>query len=180
MKLEPMRVATLSAAAAPYNPRRISEHDLAALAESMRRFGVVEPVVYNTRTDTIVGGHQRVKAAMRLGLDELPVVNVDLDPTQERALNLALNRISGQWDDEALAAVLAELPDDLLTATGFTDAELRRLFDEDDPTAGLTGEPQLDPELSFKVVVDVVDEQAQRELTSRLESEGYTCNMLIS
>ena len=95
--------------AAPYNPRKISDHDLEALRRSLKFFGVVEPVVVNRRTGRVVGGHQRVKAAEAEGIAELPVVTVDLDEPSEKQLNLALNRISGEWNEEALAQVLAEL-----------------------------------------------------------------------
>lgn len=119
-------VDRLASMAAPYNPRRISEHDLGALRRSLRAFGVVEPIVVNQRTGHIVGGHQRVVAARAEGLAELPVVHVDLDEAGERQLNLALNRISGQWDQEKLAALLGELraggAD--LKLTGFTEAEI--------------------------------------------------------
>ena len=69
----------LRSMAAPYNPRTISDHDLMALGRSMTTFGVVEPIVVNRRTNRIVGGHQRVKAAEGAGVEELPVVYVDLD-----------------------------------------------------------------------------------------------------
>ena len=63
MKVEYIPTDQLRAMAAPYNPRTISDHDLASLGRSMQTFGVVEPIVVNTRTGRIVGGHQRVKAA---------------------------------------------------------------------------------------------------------------------
>jgi ParB/RepB/Spo0J family partition protein len=83
---------------APYNPRKISEQQLEALARSMKEFGVVDPVISN-RDGTVIGGHQRIRAAERLGLSELPVIYVDLPKEKEKALNLALNRISGEWDE---------------------------------------------------------------------------------
>jgi len=104
-----LKTSDLAAMAAPYNPRKISDHDLEALRRSLKFFGVVEPVVVNRRTGRVVGGHQRVKAAEAEGIAELPVVTVDLDEPSEKQLNLALNRISGEWNEEALAQVLAEL-----------------------------------------------------------------------
>src|SRR5260221_2643077 len=92
--------------AAAYNPRRITDHDLAALRRSLKFFGVVEPIIVNRRTGRIVGGHQRVKAAEAEGIDELPVVQVDLDEPTEKQLNLALNRISADWDETGLAQLL--------------------------------------------------------------------------
>lgn len=123
-------VAALQGMAAVYNPRKINDHDLAALRRSIRFFGAVEPVVVNTRTQRIVGGHQRVKAAAAEGIAEFPVVYVDLDEPAEKQLNLALNRISGQWDDEKLRALLIDLDaaGADLELTGFDDKELARLL----------------------------------------------------
>src|SRR5664279_1289733 len=106
---ESVSVTKLLGMGAPYNPRRIDPDQLAALGKSMRTFGTVEPVVANRRSGLIVGGHQRVKAAEAEGIETLPVVWVDLDQTRERQLNLALNRISGEGDEPALARVLEEL-----------------------------------------------------------------------
>ena len=130
MRTEEVPMLKLLEMAAPYNPRKISVHDLSALRRSMRTFGVVEPVVVNRRTSRIVGGHQRVRAAQAEKLASLPVAYVDLDETAERQLNLALNRIHGEWDDERLEALLEELraggAD--LALTGFENEELARLI----------------------------------------------------
>lgn len=92
--MESLPVADLAEMSAPYNPRRISKHDLEALQRSIRYFGSVEPVVVNRRSNRIVGGHQRIKAAKAEGLESFPVVFVDLDDPSEKQLNLALNRIT--------------------------------------------------------------------------------------
>ena len=112
--------------AAPYNPRKISDDELDALRRSMRFFGTVQPIVVNRRTKHVVGGHQRVKAAEAEGIAALPVVYVDLDDPSERQLNLALNRIGGTWDQDKLAAVIADLEaaGADLALTGFTGDEL--------------------------------------------------------
>src|SRR5437870_4762340 len=88
------------------NPRRISDTELEALTRSIRQFGLVDPIVARREDSTIVGGHQRLLAARRLGLETVPVVFVDLSVEQARLLNLALNRISGTWDEELLARLL--------------------------------------------------------------------------
>jgi DNA modification methylase len=128
LKSEPIPVAALLGMAAPYNPRRIDPAQLAALGRSLRTFGAVEPVVANRRSGRIVGGHQRVKAAEAEGIETLPVVWVDLDETGEKQLNLALNRISGEWDEPALAALLQELGSTELDLTGFGSAEVDELI----------------------------------------------------
>jgi DNA modification methylase len=130
LELEPVATAELAAMFAPYNPRQISDHDLEALRRSLRFFGTVEPIVANRRSGRIVGGHQRVKAAQAEGIESLPVAWVDLDDPSEKQLNLALNRISGDWDDAALREVLQALDAEGadLELTGFADTELARLL----------------------------------------------------
>ena len=76
---------------ATYNPRQMPESEMLSLRKSLREFGAVQPIIVNERTNTIVGGHQRVRAAALEGMETLPVVYVDLDPDKERSLNLALN-----------------------------------------------------------------------------------------
>ena len=77
----------------------------------------------------VVGGHQRLLAARKLGLKQVPVVLVDLPEEQAHLLNLALNKISGTWDQELLARLLGELkdlPDVDITLTGFSEDELQK------------------------------------------------------
>jgi len=126
--IEHLKTAELAGMAAAYNPRRITDHDLAALRRSLKFFGVVEPIIVNRRTGRIVGGHQRVKAAEAEGIDELPVVQVDLDEPTEKQLNLALNRISGDWDETALAQLLSDLQATGadLELTGFKASEVEK------------------------------------------------------
>src|SRR5664280_2650060 len=128
LKSESVPVTKLLGMGAPYNPRRIDADQLAALGRSLRTFGAVEPVVANRRSGRIVGGHQRVKAAEAEGIETLPVVGVDRDETGEKQLNLALNRISGEWDEPALAALLEELGSAAIDLTGFGSAEIEELI----------------------------------------------------
>jgi ParB-like nuclease domain len=112
----------------PANPRRISESELEALTRSMRRYGLVQPILVRREDDTVIGGHQRLVAARRLGLDTVPVIKLDLSAEQARLLNLALNRISGEWDEDLLARLLAELGQSVevdLSLSGFGDDEIR-------------------------------------------------------
>jgi len=113
----------------PANPRRISDEERESLTRSIRQFGLVDPVIARREDKVVIGGHQRLLAARRLGLKEVPVVLVDLDQEQARVLNLALNRISGSWDQELLSRLLAELkdvPDVDLSLTGFSEDELQK------------------------------------------------------
>ena len=115
----------------PANPRRISDPELDALERSLRQFGFVEPVLARREDGTIIGGHQRVLIARRLGLTSVPVIWLDVSVEQARLLGLALNKISGTWDDALLARLLADLqatPEVDLTLSGFSDDEVRDLL----------------------------------------------------
>ena len=113
----------------PANPRRISDEELESLTRAIREFGFVDPVIARRENKMVIGGHQRLLAARKLGLKKVPVVLVDLTEDQAHLLNLALNRISGTWDQELLAHLLADLdavPDVDLSLTGFSDDELQK------------------------------------------------------
>lgn len=112
---------------APYNPRVMPEDEMAALVESIRTFGLVDPVLVRRHDRMVVGGHQRLEAAKRLGMAEVPVVELDLSDEQAKALNVALNRIGGTWDIPKLAELLASLPADIQALTGFDEAEMKKV-----------------------------------------------------
>lgn len=121
---------------APYNPRvDLQPGDLAytKLQNSLDEFGLVEPLVWNKRTGNLVGGHQRLKVIKARGDTETPVVVVDLPIPKEKALNLALNKIQGDWDNLKLAELLNDLikADDLdFNLTGFEFDEANDLISD--------------------------------------------------
>jgi hypothetical protein len=159
-----MRVADLRSRRADYNPRRISDHDRAALQRSIGRFGVVQPVVFNSRSDTIVGGHQRLDAAAAEGIELFPVMVVDLSHAEERALNLSLNRVGGDFDWEGVATVLRDLADspeckedgDFMDLAGFTASEIEPLLTAEFSTDGVVELPD-DLSLAVEKAVDRVN-----------------------
>jgi len=111
------------------NPRTIAPEILDRLVRSIKEYGFVEPVVAN-KDGTVIGGHQRLKAAQKAGLKTVPVVRVDLDDKRAKALNLALNRITGDWDMVKLNELLDELAntEDLdIILTGFNEQEINDL-----------------------------------------------------
>jgi DNA modification methylase len=106
---------------AAYNPRKDlqpGDPEYEKLKRSIQEFGYVEPIVWNERTGNIVGGHQRYKVLLDMGMSEVDCVVVDLDDAKEKALNLALNKIQGDWDYLKLKDLLQELD------TGEFDIEL--------------------------------------------------------
>ena len=91
---------------ADYNPRTLKEKDYKDIKNSLKKFGFVEPVVVNKnkeRNGIIVGGHQRVMIARELGIEDIPVVYVDLDIKDEKELNIRLNKNLGRFDYDVLA-----------------------------------------------------------------------------
>ncbi len=119
---------------AKYNPRKdltSADPEYQNLKRVMERYGFLLPLVWNERTGVLVGGHQRLKILEAQGVKEVTVSVVDLDEAHERALNVALNNLEGDWDNEVLISVLNELKDTGadLSLTGFSDEELMRLID---------------------------------------------------
>lgn len=131
--------------AATYNPRvdlQPGDPEYENLRRSIENFGYVEPIVWNERTGNMVGGHQRYKIMVNeLSHTEVAVSVVNLDDQQERLLNLALNKVSGRWDDEALARLLDELQEAGadLGLSGFDQEEIGELI------ASLPDVPEIDP-----------------------------------
>jgi DNA modification methylase len=125
----------------PYNPRFMPSDEMVALRGSLRTWGVVQPVVANRRSGRVVGGHQRILAAEAEGIESLPVTFVDLDDVNEKLLNVALNKISGDWDEARLAGLLAELEQTGadMSLTGFDPDEVEALLRRiEEPVVGLT------------------------------------------
>lgn len=113
------------------NPRRISDAELESLTRSLAQFGFVSPIAARREDRLVIGGHQRIAAARKLGLKTVPVVFLELSVDESRLLNLALNRIHGDWDEEALAHLIAQLQSDAtldLSLSGFGDDEVRQLL----------------------------------------------------
>jgi DNA modification methylase len=135
--------------AAKYNPRKDlkpGDSEYEKLCRSIEEFGYVEPVIWNRRTGNIVGGHQRYKVLTALGYKEIDCVVVDLDEQREKALNVALNKISGEFDIPLLTDLLKGLNDDGfdVSLTGFDAAEIDELFR--DKTAANVKEDNFDAE----------------------------------
>ena len=115
------------------NPRKITKRELQKLVRSIKEFGFVDPIIVNknkTRYNIIVGGHQRVEAAKKLNIKEVPVTYVDLTEEKEALLNMALNEISGEWDDDKLLNLLKELEERGidLTLSGFDEPILDEIL----------------------------------------------------
>jgi len=119
---------------APYNPRRTlkpGDKEYDSLRRSVEEFTLVEPLVWNKRTGNLVGGHQRLHVLKDLGYTEVQVSVVDLDPLREKALNVALNKVQGEWDTQLLRTLLLEVDEGgALELTGFDAEELATLLSD--------------------------------------------------
>ena len=131
MEIVKMKLSELNPA--EYNPRkalRPGDPAYEKLKASILSFGNVEPIVWNRTTGNVIGGHQRLRVLLDLGVEESEVSVVDLSEVDEKRLNIALNKITGEWDDEKLASLLAEITAggaDVFP-TGFDDQELASMF----------------------------------------------------
>ena len=167
---------------ADYNPRSITPTQYEALRYSMQSFGMVQPAVVNRRNNVVVGGHQRLRVAMELGINPVPVFYVDLDDRSERALNVAMNRVGGEFDDRLLTKLLADLGSEGwdLSNLGFEDDELDRLLS----VTAIEPEPgQFEPEMlpdSYDLIIHCSSEAEQVEVMELLDARGIACRPLIS
>lgn len=131
MQIEKKQVTDLLPA--EYNPRKElkpGDSEYEKLKRSLDQFGYVEPVIWNKTTGRVVGGHQRLRVMKDMGLTEVECVIVELPEDKEKALNIALNKISGEWDKDKLALLIADLQgtDFDVSLTGFEPAEIDDLF----------------------------------------------------
>lgn len=140
MNIKRIKLADVKPAA--YNPRRQlkpGEKEYEALKASISRWSLVEPLVVNLRTGNLVGGHQRLAVLQHLGYTSAEVSVVDLDEKEEKLLNVALNKIKGQWDYSRLEEIFQEYELEEAKVTGFTGQEIALILakndDVEDPAA---------------------------------------------
>jgi hypothetical protein len=129
MELRTIPIAELKAA--EYNPRQISKENFERLRRSIREFGMTVPCTVNMhpgRENVLIAGHMRTRAAEAEGLKEVPCWVVNVDPTKEKMLNIALNNenLAGRWDYQMLADMVIKLNEDDsdVTLTGFDETQL--------------------------------------------------------
>ena len=130
MKLKKYKINELKPAL--YNPRKELQEDDAEfkkIENSIKEFGYVEPIIINY-DKTVIGGHQRLNVLKKLGYDEIDCIEVNVDKEKEKSLNIALNKITGEWDYAKLGDLLLELDtmnSDLLL-TGFDEYEIENIL----------------------------------------------------
>ena len=153
---------------AEYNPRKKlkpGDKEYEKIKNSIEEFGFADPLVVNSDM-TVIGGHQRLTVSIDLGYTEVPCAVVDVDKTREKALNIALNKITGAWDENLLADLLKDIEaaefdvierqttdatalntDEKVTGAGVTahmNAVLRNALREEPPELKLTNEEEIE------------------------------------
>ena len=120
---------------AKYNPRKISDEAMGRLTKSLAEFGNIQPITWNVRTGNVVGGHQRLKVYKAMGKTEVEVWAVDLDEQKEKAANIALNKLSGEFDLPMLKDILEEIDTGELDLeiTGFGMDEIALMMEDAHP-----------------------------------------------
>lgn len=134
MRIEKKKVTDLIPA--DYNPRKDlkpGDKEYEKLKRSIHEFGYVDPLIWNQQTGRLIGGHQRLKVLKDMGIEDVDVVVVDMNEKKEKALNVALNKISGDWDKNKLMLLITDLQgeDFDVSLTGFDPEELDDLFKDD-------------------------------------------------
>ena len=128
MKIEQVKINEIKPAV--YNPRKWDDKIISDMTESIKRFGLCDPLLVNgapERKNILIGGHLRLKVATTLGFTEVPVVYLNIPEIErEQELNLRLNKNLGNWDEELLKA----FDMNLLLDVGFTPDDLDQLFDD--------------------------------------------------
>lgn len=118
---------------AKYNPRKDlkpGDNEYEKIKKSIEKFGYVEPLIVNCKNNNyfkIISGHQRYKVLKYLGYKEIDCILVSLDEKDEKALNIALNKISGEWDNKKLYELLKDFEKDDFLLTGFDEKEFEKL-----------------------------------------------------
>jgi DNA modification methylase len=136
LKIESLKLSDLNPA--KYNPRKElkpGDAEFEKLKRSIEQFGYVELIVVNEATGfTVISGHQRLSVLKTLGYESVECIVVSLDTTREKALNIAMNKISGEWDTKKLENLLSDLKaeDFDVTLTGFDTQEIGLMLGVED------------------------------------------------
>lgn len=136
MELKKQKIGDLKIAT--YNPRKeLNEKDkeYQKIKNSIIEFGYVAPIIINA-DKTVISGHQRIKVLKDLGYEEIDCIVVNFDKNKEKLLNIALNKISGEWDYQKLESIFNELDENniYLLITGFDEKEINKLIKETEET----------------------------------------------
>lgn len=154
------------------NPRQ-NDEAVDKVAESIKKFGFKVPIIVDSDLE-IIAGHTRKKAALKLGLDEAPVIVADdLNDEQIKAFRLADNKVAefSEWDMELLMSELEEIEIDMENF-GFDELEKIEIEPDEEDTSSV------DLEENVVIVIEEDTEEKLEETFSKLIEEGYQCRLL--
>jgi ParB-like chromosome segregation protein Spo0J len=155
------------------NPRKISKSAMKALRSSIRRFGLVQPVIVNERTGRVVGGHQRLEALKAEGITDVDVVIGEWSEAEERALNVSLNNPGAQGSFTNVAEYLSSVPDLGLAAMKSLNLDTlvfgKSEKEEDFEARGL----------EYRLIITCNDESHQMDLLEQFEASGLSVKVVI-
>ena len=203
--MEKKKIKLLDIAPADYNPRKISDSDLRKLRGSIDEFGLVDPIIVNLDNNRIIGGHQRYDVLRQNGVEDAFMVELggigwvfledDLkikSKSHEKALNIALNKISGDWDRNKLFEVLNELSlvGFEMELTGFEENEWLEnesvdfAVDEDEDFDGdvndADSEPYVEDEVSYDLVITFGSEEELERAFEKFSDLGIRCRTIVA
>ena len=144
---------------AQYNPRKSlqpGDIEFEKIRRSIQEFGYVDPIIVN-KDYTIIGGHQRATVLKALGYTEVDVVIIEVDKVKEKALNIALNKISGEWQMDKLKELLLELEQQIdLGITGFDEEEFKELL------ASMDTQQAVDDDFDVDAALEEIEEPTSK------------------
>lgn len=163
------------------NPRK-NDPAVAAVVKSIKRFGFGAPIIARKADGEIIAGHTRHKAAEVLGLEQVPVRFLDLDPAEAHLLAIADNKLNekAEWDEALVASILSDYSLEDAALAGFDSAELDKMAA--DVAGDRTQEPLDEDRYRNQYAVNVVcaNEQEQQALYERLVAEGLDCRVVVT
>jgi hypothetical protein len=149
---------------AEYNPRVITGEALGRLAKSIAELGNLSPITWNARTGRVIGGHQRLRCYRAMGKSEVEVWAVDLPEAKEKVANIALNKLSGEFDMPKLKDIIIELDSGEMDMeiSGFSMEEIQAMMETAPPeNAGENQAPQVElPECSYTITFENEEQKA--------------------
>ena len=159
---------------ARYNPRQITEEELRRLTDSIETYGFIDPIIVNEVTKNVIGGHQRIKAALSLKIDLIPAIYINIEKHKEMALNVALNNpnLQGKFDMPMLRDLLEEINTGEfdMSITGYDEDEIEAIMNfeyEPDDIENIEGFGE-----SYNFIIKCKDEEELEQIQTLFKSTG--------
>ena len=170
MKIESKLIKDLKPAT--YNPRQISTKQYNDLKTSIKKFGLVDPIIIN-KDNTVVGGHQRLKICKELKHIEIDCVVLDLNKEEERELNIRLNKNTGEFDMDVLAN---EFDIDQLVDWGFKHIDLGLNIDkiEENPYTKKIEAPKYEASNKKPSIKDLCNSDKTNQLIEKINTANIS------